>query len=67
MPYSSKERAGILNAVKVARKDGNWEDAFKRAHEAGFQGSLSYLRKIVAERNKQAGIVRSLQRHARAK
>ena len=67
MPYSAKETAGILNAVKMARETGTWEDAFTKAHAAGYQGSLSYLRKMVAERNKEAGVARRKQRTARGK
>ena len=60
-PYTDKQKAAILEAVKSGRKAGKkWPEIHEAATEAGFKGGLEYLKQFA----RAAGAVRRRRRGA---
>ena len=54
-PYTDKQKAAILEAVKSSRKSGKkWPEVYEAAKAEGFKGGLPYLVKM----SRAAGVVR---------
>ena len=58
-PYTAKQKAAILEAVKSGRKAGKkWPEILAAATEAGYKGGLQYLMKMA----RKEGAVRGRRR-----